>query len=486
MRASIIRPITVFALLIVISVVCVQALGSGTPGQTQEPASYREVVKKVLPAVVSVEATTKSTKPNVNLLRWRDDSLIPQEVRKFFEDFQEPFDWPETPQRGFGSGFIVDGSGVAVTNHHVVKGATEVTVRLQDGRQFTATDIKSDPRTDLAVIRFHTKETLPHLEFSDSSMMEIGDRVLAVGAPFGLAGSVSAGIISGKGRKLNNTIYEDFLQTDAAINPGNSGGPLVSLDGKVIGVNTAIRSNSGGWQGVGLAISSKIAREVVEKLRSDGAVRRGYLGVQVQQLEQDIASRLGVESKTGVVVARVLDGSPAAKADIRAGDIIVSVAGTSIKTPMDLQRCVVDHTPGKSAAVNVVRDGKAIDISVMIEAQPDEMGRRTIAPNAPNGARIDKLGIEMADITSSIGKRNGFVQSNAGVVIARVEPGSLAASAGLRSGTMVTKIDTTSVRTAAEADAALQKASLEQGVLLQVQYPDGAAGYVMIKSSAGR
>lgn len=492
MHASILRPLTVFTLLIVICIVCVQGLGSAAPGKSQEsePASYRDVVKKVLPAVVSVEATAKSAKPTANLLRWRDEMPIPQEFSKFFEDFQTPFDRQETPHRGFGSGFIIDGAGVAVTNYHVVKGATEVTVRLQDGRQFTATEIKTDPRTDLAVIRFDPKETLPHLEFSDGSALEIGDRVLAVGAPFGLAGSVSAGIISGKGRKLNNTIYEDFLQTDAAINPGNSGGPLVSLDGKVIGVNTAIRTNSGGWQGVGLAISSNVAREVVDKLRKDGTVRRGYLGVQVQQLEQEIAARLGIESKSGVVVARVLDGSPAAKADIRPGDVIVSVAGTAVKTPMDLQRRIVDLSPGKAATFNLRRDGKALDVSVTIEEQPGETSHSAVmpgpTPKSPSGTRIDKFGIEMADITPDLSRQYGFDQAAAGVAITRIAPGSLAARAGLRSGTMVTKIDTASVRSAAEADAALQKASLEQGVLLQVQYPDGAAGYVMIKSNMGR
>lgn len=479
------RPLSVVVVVFVFAVVGVRVVGSSAQNSTQpshslakELVSYRDVAKKVLPAVVSVEATTRHASANPGMFRWRDDWRLPQEFRKFFEDFAAETEWPEPLRQGMGSGFIIDPSGVVVTNHHVVKGATEVTVRLQDGRQFTATDLKSDPKTDLAVIRFDAKSELPYLEFTDSAAVEIGDRVLAVGAPFGFSGSVSAGIISGKGRKLSNTIYEDFLQTDAAINPGNSGGPLVGLDGKVAGINTAIRTNSGGSQGVGLAISSNVARHVVDKLRKDGTVRRGYLGVQVQQLDPDIAGRLGVENKTGVVVARVLGGSPAARAGIHAGDVLVSVAGTAIKTPAELQQRVIDWAPGNTATVTVMRDGKAVDLSVVIDAQPDGIGPRTIVPNAaPNvasgrsGARSNKLGIEWAD--------------RGGVVIERVAPGSLAANAGLRSGTVVTKIDTTSVQSVAEADAALQTASLEQGILLQLRHPDGAAGYVMLKSNLG-
>ncbi|MBI2803806.1 MAG: Do family serine endopeptidase [Planctomycetes bacterium] len=488
MRVLTLRPKVVFAFLIVISVVCALSLGSAAHGQSREPASYRDVVKQVLPAVVSVEATTKTAAPNPKTLRWRDDMRLPEEFRKFFEDFQSPFDGPDLPRRGSGSGFIIDSKGVVLTNYHVVKGATEVTVRLQDGRAFPATDVKSDPRTDLAVIRFDAKGSLPRLEFGDSSAMEIGDRVLAVGAPFGFAGSVSAGIISGKGRKLNHTIYEDYLQTDAAINPGNSGGPLVNLDGKVVGVNTAIRSNSGGSQGVGLAISSAVARNIVNQLLKYGTVHRGYLGVQVRQLGPDVAARLGADKKTGVVVARVLDDSPAAKAGIQAGDVLLFLGGRAIKDSVDLQRRVADLPPKKSVTVTVLRDGKTRDLPVTIEEQPVDLGRTEPVPSwtpprTPGSTHSDKVGIEFADLTSALSKQYGFANADSGAIITYVAPGSLAAQAGLKTGTLVTKVDGVRVASAAKADAALSKASLERGILLQVQYPDNSVGYVMIKAT---
>lgn len=387
MRVSNIRPLSIVVVLFVFAVVSVLVMGSSAQNLTQassslakEPVSYRDVVKKVLPAVVSVEATTKQVSAGPGMIRWRDDWRLPQEFRKFFDVFAADSEWPEIIRHGMGSGFIIDPKGVVVTNHHVVKGATEVTVRLQDGRQFTATDIKSDPKTDLAVIRFDAKSSLPHLEFDNSSAMEIGDRVLAAGAPFGLAGSVSAGIISGKGRKFNSMVHEDFLQTDAAINPGNSGGPLVNLDGKVVGVNTAIRSNSGGSQGVGLAISSNVARDIVDRLVKDGAVQRGYLGVQVQQLDPEVAARLGFENKKGVVVARVMDGSPAAKAGIQAGDVVLSVDNQEISARDDLQRRVMAIKPKSTVPAKVWRDRKTLEFSITIEEQP---GPTTVSSNLP-------------------------------------------------------------------------------------------------------
>src|SRR5262249_47621968 len=221
------------------------------------------------------------------------------EFRRFFEEFQRrPFgldDDEPVPQEAFGSGFLVDPKGVILTNHHVVNGATEVDITLQDDRKFKSTDIHSDPRTDLAVIRIKAEAPLPYLELGDSSQMDQGDRVLAIGAPFGLTGSVTSGIVSAKGRSLSNGPgdRDDFLQTDAAINPGNSGGPLVNLEGKVVGINSAIKSRSGGFQGVGLAISSNLAKRISEKLLKDGVVRRGYLGVMMKDLtDKELAHRL--------------------------------------------------------------------------------------------------------------------------------------------------------------------------------------------------
>ena len=250
----------------------------------KELYSYRDIVKKMLPAVVSIESKVKPANP-VRMQRRRPDlDQIPEEFRQFFGG-AEQFEMPQRPQVGFGSGFLVDSKGVVLTNYHVVAGADQVEITLADGRKFTSKDIKADQKSDLAIVRIESKTALPHLELGDSDQMEIGDRVLAVGAPFGLTGSVTHGIISAKGRNgLSMNMYEDFLQTDAPINPGNSGGPLVNLEGKVVGINSAIKTQSGGFQGVGLAIASNLAKNVKDQLLKDGVVRRGYLGVQIKDL----------------------------------------------------------------------------------------------------------------------------------------------------------------------------------------------------------
>src|SRR5262245_46494963 len=275
----------------------------------KEFASYSDVVKRVLPAVVSIDAQAKvaRTKAKKAPARPQIPDGVPEDFRRYFEDFgrmpPDQFDMPESPNLGFGSGFFIDPSGVILTNFHVVNGADKVVVTLTDGRKFTSRDIKLDRRTDLAIVRLDAKGPFPFLELGDSDAMQIGDRVLAVGAPFGLTGSVTHGIISAKGRNgLNMNMYEDFLQTDAAINPGNSGGPLVSLDGRAIGINAAIKSRSGGFQGVGLAVASNLAKRVTAALQKDGVVHRGYLGVQVTDLAPDVAQRLQLPKDNGVVV----------------------------------------------------------------------------------------------------------------------------------------------------------------------------------------
>src|SRR5713101_7348511 len=287
----------------------------------KELNSYRDIVKKALRAVVSIESRVKpKAKPKAekNPQRGRvpQDDQIPEEFRRFFEEFQQrQFEMPEqVPQVGFGSGFIVDPKGVILTNYHVVAGADQVEITLQDGHTtFTSKDIHGDRKTDLAIVRFDPKNhKLPSLELGDSAMMEIGDRVLAAGAPFGLTGTVTAGIVSAKGRNgLNVNMYEDFLQTDAAINPGNSGGPLINLEGKVIGINSAIRSGTGGFQGVGLAVSSNLAKTIMSQLLKDGNVHRGFLGVQVGPLSPEVAKHLGLTNADGVVISKVSAGAPA-------------------------------------------------------------------------------------------------------------------------------------------------------------------------------
>ena len=272
---------------------------------------------------------------------------------------------------GFGSGVVVDPKGVILTNFHVVDGADSLDIRLPDGRRFTTKEWNGDRKTDLAIIRVTSDKPLPALEFGDSDQMEVGDRVLAVGAPFGLAGSVTHGIISAKSRNIRLNQYEDFLQTDAAINPGNSGGPLVSLEGKVIGLNSAIKSKNGGFQGVGLAISSNLAKQVVQQLLKDGAVKRGYLGVQIRDIDAEIALKSGVKERSGVVVIKVFDQSPAAKGGLRLGDILHSINGKPVRDGVELQKVVAGLPLNQPVDMTITRDKQNFEMKLTFEEQPE-------------------------------------------------------------------------------------------------------------------
>jgi serine protease Do len=468
--------------------------GQGQPAAPvlpKELTSYRDVVKKVLPAVVSIEAQVKVAQ-RINLKQKQgprqlvpDDLQIPEQFRRFFE--QDFPNMPEIPRQGFGSGFFVDGGGVVLTNNHVVDGAEFVTVTLMDGRKFSSKDIHGDPRTDLAIVRIDAKGKVPFLEFGDSDAMEIGDRVLAFGAPFGLTGSVTSGIVSAKGRNLNMNMYEDFMQTDAAINPGNSGGPLVSLDGKVIGINAAIKSKSGGFQGVGLAVASNLAKHVSSALLKDGVVHRGYLGVQIRDLAPDVARRLNLPKDTGVVIGEVFDNTPAAKAGLKPGDIITAIAGQPIKDGKTLQLTVAGLPLQKPTDVAIVRDGKVMTVAVTIEEQPKNLGgSRVPAPrqpqSAPKAMSLDKIGIAITDLTPNATEDLGYRQGTKGVVIAQVEDNSLAAMAGLRPGMLITRVENQPATAAAETRDALEKAPLDRGVLLQVQSPQGGTNFVLLRS----
>jgi serine protease Do len=466
------------------------------PAVTRDLTSYKDVVKQVLPAVVSIESQAKpvarAAKPKPEGKLPFDDSRIPEEFRKFFEEFgQQPFQTPEeVPHHGFGSGFLVSADGIILTNHHVVQGADEVTVQLDDGRKFTSKEVKSDPKTDLAIVRIHAKSPLPYLELGDSDKAEIGDVVLAVGAPFGLRGTVTQGIISARGRSLHMNMYEDFLQTDAAINPGNSGGPLVNLEGKVVGINSVIKSHSGGFQGIGLAISSNLARNIMQQLQTNGVVHRGYLGIEIRALDPEVAERLGVPNKEGVLVSRVVEGTPAATAGLHDGDVITALDGKRVTQGRDLQQAVAALAAKKTAEVTVFRDGKTLKLPVTIAEQPEDFNTAGQAPSQPlpeekkSSVRLDKFGLEVADMTRETAAQFGYKDKMAGALITRVDPDGLAARAGLERGTLLVRVEKTPVKSAAEARDALEKASLDSGVLLQVRGPRGGMDYVLLQATA--
>ncbi|GIW80392.1 MAG: serine protease MucD [Gemmatales bacterium] len=464
--------------------------------------SYREVVKQVLPAVVSIETNV----PPVARLERKEDGRfpddlfdhLPKEFRKYFERFPgipefKDFKWdapelerfdkaPTAPRHGLGSGVIVDKSGIVLTNHHVVASAKKVRVRLYDGREFDSVEILSDPKTDLAIVRIDAKEPLPYLKLADSDKAEIGDKVLAIGAPFGLIGSVTHGIISGKGRSMGHHMYEDYIQTDAAINPGNSGGPLVNLKGEVVGINSAIRTRTGTFSGVGLAIPSNLARNIMTKLLKHGEVRRAFLGVNIRDLDADVAERFNIEA--GVLVAEVVKGSPAERSGLKAGDIITAVDGNAVSTAHELQHLIGNMEPGKTVELALVRDGKKTHLKVKLGEQAKEFGISKATPKPAPKAKVsfNKIGVALTDVTPELARKFGFKDGPGGAIITEVKAGSLADLSDLRPGMLVTMVDDKTVSSAAEAEEAINKASLEKGILIRFRSADAGVGYVIIKS----
>jgi serine protease Do len=461
----------------------------------KEMTSYRDLAKKILPAVVSIEPRTVavSKKPPAQPKRrspWNDQQ-IPEEFRKFFEEFDSRrFEMPdEAPHGGFGSGFLVDPKGVILTNYHVVAGAEQVEVQLHDGRKFTSRDIKGDRKTDLAIIRIQADGDLPYLEMGDSEQMEIGDRVLAAGSPFGMRGSLTTGIVSAKGRdRLGMNMYEDFIQTDAAINPGNSGGPLVSLEGKVIGINSAIRSRTGGFQGVGLAIPSNMAKNIMSQLLKDGVVRRGYLGVSVRDVTGELASRIGLQQESGVYVSQVTEGTPADKAGVKPGDVITSLAGKSVRNFRELQGIVTNLPVGQQVPLTLQRDGQPHTVQVTVAEQPENLDlagralrRQPSDRQDADALTLDKIGLEVTDLTPELAERYGLAEDARGALVTQVQPNSPASLAGLRRGMVLLKVDKKSVASANAAKEALEKALLDKGVVLQILTPQGGTEYVLLR-----
>ncbi|MGJ8628886.1 MAG: Do family serine endopeptidase [Sulfitobacter sp.] len=324
---------------------------------------YADLVEAVSPAVVFIEVTAKAENANVTL-----PQNMPEALRKQFEQMMPGANGTQMPRQGLGSGFVVSEDGQIVTNHHVVEGAEEVTVKFADGRSFDAKVIGSDPMTDIALLKIEADATLPFVAFGSSDTLRVGDEVVAVGNPFGLGGTVTSGIISALSRDIHAGPFDDFIQTDAAINRGNSGGPLFNNDGDVIGVNTAIISPGGGSVGIGFAVPSDLVQTVVADLADDGQIARGWLGVNIRPMTEEVANVLGYDAPKGAVIEAVSEGSPAADAGLKKGDIILSFNGADITELRDLTRAVATTTPDAAAKIIVLRKGSEQTLDVTIGA----------------------------------------------------------------------------------------------------------------------
>jgi len=393
----------------------------------------------------------------------------------------------QTPRReGMGSGVIIDASGIVLTNNHVVEGADEVIVRLADGREFKGEDIKTDDQTDMAVVRIKGAGTLPAAAMGDSDKLRVGDWVMAIGNPFEFEQTVSSGIISGMGRELGSVRRAKFLQTDAAINPGNSGGPLINLHGEVVGINTAIATNSGTFNGIGFAVPINLAKWVTGQLIQKGSVQRAYLGVGIGDMTVEVAQKLGAKRGDGVLVSQVMPGSPAAAAGFEPGDIVTHFAGHKVKNARELQELVERVPLDSKQEVTVLRDGKTHSLSVVTKALPKEdelglnSGRRPERGHADDSFEADDLGIEVADLTADQAGELGLKPEAGGVLITKVDSDKPAAASNLRPGLVILKVGKKSVKNVDEFKTALKGESLKDGVLFYVHAREGNR-FVVVK-----
>jgi serine protease Do len=448
--------------------------------------AFRSAAKKVLPTVVKIQTTTLPNKGGDRRLQGNPFKGTPFE--EFFGDEEMPgfrFHGPMPRQSGVGSGVIIDPSGVIATNNHVVADADEVTVELSDGRKFKATDIKRDEDSDLAIVRIKVDGPLPAATLGDSDQLEIGDWVIAVGTPFELDQTVSAGIISAKGRTLGGNRAK-YLQTDAAINPGNSGGPLVSLNGEVVGINTAIASRSGGYQGVGFAVTSNVVKWVTKQLIDSGSVQRAYLGVGIGQITSELAEQLGVHPGEGILVSEVLEKSPAAEAGFQVEDVILKFAGKAVGTPIQLQEAVERSPLGSTQEVEIRRDGKSMTLKVVVKPLPKDYGVASRGPKTPGrngdskGYSNEALGLEVADLTPEIAQQLGY-KGTGGVVVTEVDPAGVAAGAGLAETAIILRVGRTPVTNTEQFKAAMEKQSLKDGIMLLVRLHGGNRFLVLKK-----
>lgn len=423
---------------------------------------FSPLVKAVKPAVVNI-STTSSTKisPKTPHFGNRKNPQMDQFSKKFFDEFfGNQFRGLEgTPRKthALGSGFIVSENGIVVTNHHVINGADEIEVVFQDGKRFPATLKGSDKKTDIAVLQIDTDYPLPYVKFGDSNKVEVGDWVVAIGNPFGLGGSVSAGVVSARGRDIRSGPYDDFIQIDAPINKGNSGGPLFNTKGEVIGVNSAIYSPSGGSVGIGFSIPSELVQNIVKQLQTTGQVARGWLGVHIQAVTKEIAQSLGLDDTYGALVAEVVEDSPALRAGLQSGDVILTYNDERVDKMRDLPRLVANTPANDKVNLGIWRNETKRMVSVVI-SKTDESIALASASEEKASTLENALGLALSEITEELRRKYSVKDKTQGVIITDIDPNSEAAERGVRVGDVIKKVGSKSVTTVAGLDKALKLA----------------------------
>lgn len=446
---------------------------SKTPVQgTMIPMSFTDLAQKAKPGVVNIR-TVKIVKGGGRVFRHFFGK--PFEDNDPFKDFSGPFP-KQDPQREFkqrslGSGFIIDRDGYIVTNNHVVENADQIKVKLTNGKEFDAKVVGRDPKTDLALIKIAASSDLVPLKIGDSDALKVGTWVVAIGSPFGLEQTVTAGIVSAKGRIIGSGPYDDFIQTDASINPGNSGGPLLNMKGEVVGINTAIIASG---QGIGFAIPINLADGIIAQLKTSGEVTRGWLGVGIQDLTPELAEYYKVKDKKGVLITQVFEGDPADKGGIKVKDIIIKIDGKPVPTARDLSRTIAGIAVGKKTAIVLIRDGKEKTVYLKIAKRQDDesLVRKKTESN-------DELGLIASELTPETARQLGYDENEKGVIITNIKPGSKGELAEIRQGDLIKEINYEPVTTLSDYQKQMKK--IEKGESINLLIKRSRIGFIVIK-----
>ncbi len=435
--------------------------------------AFVNVVKKAKPAVVhiKVEKTAKTTSHD----QGGEDIFN----HPFFDQFfgpQSPRQRPRQPQhreqkqRGQGSGFIIGKDGFILTNNHVIEDADVIKVSLSDNREFDAKVIGADPQSDVALLKIEDPENLPVLPLGDSDALEVGEWVIAIGNPFGLSQTVTVGVVSAKGRSsVGINQYENFIQTDAAINPGNSGGPLINVHGEVVGINTALFSRTGGYMGIGFAIPINMAQSIEDQLQKDGKVTRGWLGVVIQDVDKELAESFGLKQAGGILISEVQKDSPASKAGIKQGDVIIRLNEIVLKNVSDLRNRIALISPESEVTLHIIRRGEDKNIKVVIGEQPSDFGKG--AGSIKGKDSLEDFGLILQDLTRELADKLGY-EENSGVIVSDVQPGSSAAAEGLKPGYLIEEINRNKIGSLQELHAVLKQTPGAKRILLRIRAGD--------------
>ncbi len=457
-----------------VGAVAIILLGSVSAEAKSAPDSFAKLATKLLPSVVNISTT--------QVVKGRAAPQMPQiPPGSPFEDFFKEFFDRQRPENNarkatsLGSGFIIDDQGHVVTNNHVIQDADEITVVLHDDTRLDAKLIGRDARTDLAVLKIESSKALKGVEFGDSGQSQVGDWIVAIGNPFGLGGTVTAGIISARGRNIGAGPYDDFIQTDAAINRGNSGGPMFNLDGKVIGINTAIYSQTGGSVGIGFAIPSSAARPVIQQLIENGEVQRGWLGVHIQQVTGEIAESLGLKKPRGALVASILPNGPAEAAKIEPGDVILTFDGKTVDEMRNLPKIVADTKVGKTVQVVVWRSSRKKTLTVKVGVLEDKKVAALQTSNKSSSKRLQRLGLTVSSLTESTRKRFGIPKASKGIVVVEVNPDGPAMEKGISPGDLIVEVGQKEVNNPEDASLQIEAAvkKKRKSVLVYLEGKDG-------------